>query len=106
MTPFLLWFVARFKKAVKKATHEVRNDQSDIVARGAAGPRIHARGQGVRAAGHSRRGGSGGQPGDRAGRAQGPAREVAPLAHRGRVTVSFCTAFVLWRGASLILAAR
>ncbi len=32
VTPFLLFFVARFKKAVKKATHEVRKHQSDIVA--------------------------------------------------------------------------
>ncbi len=32
MTPFLLLFVMRFKKAVKKATHEVRHRQSDIVA--------------------------------------------------------------------------
>ena len=32
VTPFLLLFVARFKKAVKKATHEVRKRQSDIVA--------------------------------------------------------------------------
>src|SRR5262249_17967830 len=31
-TPFLLLFVMRFKKAVKKATHEVRHRQSDIVA--------------------------------------------------------------------------
>ena len=31
VTPFLLLFVARFKKAVKKATHEVRKRQSDIV---------------------------------------------------------------------------
>src|SRR5262249_59162506 len=31
VTPFLLFFVARFKKAVKKATHEVRLHQSDIV---------------------------------------------------------------------------
>jgi ABC-type multidrug transport system fused ATPase/permease subunit len=32
ITPFLLLFVSRFKKAVKKATHEVRNEQSEIVA--------------------------------------------------------------------------
>jgi subfamily B ATP-binding cassette protein MsbA len=32
VTPFLLWFVSRFKKAVKKATHEVRSNQSDLVA--------------------------------------------------------------------------
>ena len=32
VTPFLLLFVARFKKAVKKATHEVRMHQSDVLA--------------------------------------------------------------------------
>ncbi|QNI33687.1 ABC transporter ATP-binding protein [Alloacidobacterium dinghuense] len=32
ITPFLLLFVSRFKKAVKKATHEVRKDQGEIVA--------------------------------------------------------------------------
>ena len=32
VTPFLLFFVSRFKKAVKKATHEVRKEQSEIVA--------------------------------------------------------------------------
>src|SRR5271156_4676919 len=31
VTPFLLLFVSRFKKAVKKATHEVRKEQSEIV---------------------------------------------------------------------------
>jgi subfamily B ATP-binding cassette protein MsbA len=30
VTPFLLLFVARFKKAMKKATHEVRKDQSNM----------------------------------------------------------------------------
>ena len=32
VTPFLLLFVSRFKKAVKKATREVRKEQSEIVA--------------------------------------------------------------------------
>src|SRR4029077_2228193 len=32
VTPFLLLFVSRFKKAVKTATHEVRKEQSAIVA--------------------------------------------------------------------------
>ncbi|WP_433969034.1 ABC transporter ATP-binding protein [Tunturiibacter gelidiferens] len=32
VTPFLLLFVSRFKKAVKKATREVRREQSEIVA--------------------------------------------------------------------------
>ena len=32
VTPFLLFFVSRFKKAVKKATHQVRKEQAEIVA--------------------------------------------------------------------------
>lgn len=32
VTPFLLLFVSRFKKAVKAATHQVRKEQSEIVA--------------------------------------------------------------------------
>jgi subfamily B ATP-binding cassette protein MsbA len=32
VTPFLLWFVARFKTSVKQATHEVRRNQSDLLA--------------------------------------------------------------------------
>ncbi|MGB6391520.1 MAG: ABC transporter ATP-binding protein [Candidatus Acidiferrales bacterium] len=32
VTPFMLLFVARFKKEVKKATHEVRRQQSNVVA--------------------------------------------------------------------------
>jgi subfamily B ATP-binding cassette protein MsbA len=32
VTPFLLLFVSRFKKAVKKATHQVRKEQSEIAA--------------------------------------------------------------------------
>ena len=30
VTPFLLFFVARFKKSMKKATREVRKDQSNM----------------------------------------------------------------------------
>jgi subfamily B ATP-binding cassette protein MsbA len=32
VTPFMLFFMSRFKKAVKKATREVRKQQSNIVA--------------------------------------------------------------------------
>jgi ABC-type multidrug transport system fused ATPase/permease subunit len=32
VTPFLLLFVVRFNRAVKRATHEVRRHQSDIMA--------------------------------------------------------------------------
>ena len=52
VTPFLLLFVARFKKAVKKATHEVRKRQSDIVGVVQQGLGIGALRQGLRAAGH------------------------------------------------------
>ena len=49
VTPFLLFFVSRFKKAVKKATHEVRKEQSRDRRRGAAGSGVDAGGQGFRA---------------------------------------------------------
>ena len=82
VTPFLLLFVARFKKAVKKATHEVRKHQSDIVAvvqQGLESVRVV---KAFGAAGH--RGGApqGGQPGDGRGGAQGAAGQVAALARR------------------------
>src|SRR5580700_4109083 len=32
VTPFMLFFISRFKKAVKKATHQVRKEESEIVA--------------------------------------------------------------------------
>ena len=80
VTPFLLLFVSRFKKAVKKVTHEVRKQQSDIVAvvqQGLESVRV------VKAFGrqdleqdrHGR-----GQPGDRRRGAQGAAGEVAAVA--------------------------
>ena len=85
VTPFLLLFVMRFKKAVKSATHEVRKRQSDIVAvvqQGLESVRV------VKAFGAA---------GSRAGRAwtrragrtvrrgaQGAAREVAAVAGRQR----------------------
>ena len=43
VTPFLLLFVMRFKKAVKNVTREVRKRQSEIVAVVAAGARLGAR---------------------------------------------------------------
>ena len=51
VTPFLLLFVMRFKKAVKNATRDVRKRQSEIVAVAAAGAGIGALGQRVRPAG-------------------------------------------------------
>jgi subfamily B ATP-binding cassette protein MsbA len=102
VTPFLLFFVSRFKKAVKKATHQVRKEQSEIVAvvqQGLESMRV------VKAFG-------------RQDMEQDELKEVsqatvsAALAARRvksmlspivAVTVALCTAIVLWRGAALIL---
>jgi subfamily B ATP-binding cassette protein MsbA len=103
VTPFLLFFVARFKRAVKKATHEVRKHQSDIVAVVQQGlesmrtVKAYAR-QDLEES-----------------RLRDTSRETVEAALKARriksllspivaVTVSLCTGFVLWRGASLILA--
>jgi ABC-type multidrug transport system fused ATPase/permease subunit len=103
VTPFLLLFVSRFKKAVKKATHEVRKEQADIVAVVQQGLESM---QAVKAFG-------------RQDLEQEQLREVshatvnAALKARSikallspvvTVTVAVCTAVVLWRGAYLILA--
>jgi ABC-type multidrug transport system fused ATPase/permease subunit len=102
VTPFLLLFVARFKKAVKKATHEVRKRQSDIVAvvqQGLESVRS------VKAFGRQDL---------EEGRLQAASMETVQAALKARrvksllspivsVTVSLCVGFVLWRGAGLIL---
>ena len=103
VTPFLLLFVSRFKKAVKKATHEVRKEQADIVAVVQQGLESM---QAIKAFG-------------RQDEEQEQLREVshatvnAALKARSikailspvvTVTVAACTAVVLWRGAYLILA--
>jgi ABC-type multidrug transport system fused ATPase/permease subunit len=102
VTPFLLLFVSRFKRAVKKATHEVRHHQADIVAavqQGLESVRV------VKAFGrqdleqeelsevsHATV--------DAALKARKVKSMLSPVV---TVTVSLCVAFVLWRGASLIL---
>ena len=103
VTPFLLLFVSRFKKAVKKATHEVRKEQADIVEVVQQGLESM---QAIKAFG-------------RQDEEQEQLREVshatvnAALKARSikailspvvTVTVAACTAVVLWRGAYLILA--
>jgi subfamily B ATP-binding cassette protein MsbA len=103
VTPFLLFFVARFKRAVKKATHEVRRRQSDIVAvieQGLESMRT------VKAYARQDLEES---------RLRDASRETVEAALKARriksllspvvaVTVSICIGFVLWRGAWLILA--
>src|SRR6516162_2194209 len=102
VTPFLLFFVSRFKKAVKKATHQVRKEQAEIVAvvqQGLESMRV------VKAF----------------GRQDMKQRELEEVSHATvdaaldarrvksllspivTVIVALCTGVVLWRGAALIL---
>jgi subfamily B ATP-binding cassette protein MsbA len=103
VTPFLLLFVARFKRAVKKATREVRRRESDVVSvlqTGLESMRtVQVFGaQDVEAA--------------RLDQASRATVEAALSARRVKsllspfvaVVVSLCTAVVLWRGAGLIMA--
>jgi subfamily B ATP-binding cassette protein MsbA len=102
ITPFLLLFVTRFKKAVKKATHEVRKRQSDIVGvlqQGLESVRT------VEAFGREE---------TEEKRLDAASMESVKAALKARrvksllspivsMTVALCVAFVLWRGAGLIL---
>ncbi len=102
VTPFLLLFVARFKTAVKKATHEVRKRQSDIVA---------VVQQGLESVRSVKAFGRQDMEESRLGEASMETVQAALKARRIKsllspivaVTVSLCVAFVLWRGAGLIL---
>ena len=103
VTPFLLLFVSRFKKAVKAATHEVRKEQSQIVAVAQQGLESM---QVVKAFGQEKAeekllyNVSEATVG-----AALKARSIkALLSPVVSVTVAICTAIVLWRGAILILA--
>ncbi|MGA8492943.1 MAG: ABC transporter ATP-binding protein [Terriglobales bacterium] len=102
VTPFLLLFVSRFKRSVKKATHEVRHRQADIVAvvqQGLESMRV------VKAFGRQD------LEQEELSEASHATVDAALKARRVKsllspvvaVTVALCTAFVLWRGASLIL---
>jgi ABC-type multidrug transport system fused ATPase/permease subunit len=102
VTPFMLLLVSRFKKAVKKATHEVRKQQSEIVTvveQGLQSMRV------VKAFGRQDL-----EQEDLSEVSKATvlaalkARKVkALLSPIVAVTVSLCTAFVLWRSSSLIL---
>jgi ABC-type multidrug transport system fused ATPase/permease subunit len=102
VTPFLLFFVSRFKKAVKKATHEVRKRQADVVTvvqQGLESVRV------VKAFGRQD------LEEEELGEASKKTVEAALKARRVKsllspvvaVVVSLCTGYVLWRGSSLIL---
>jgi ABC-type multidrug transport system fused ATPase/permease subunit len=102
VTPFLLLFVSRFKKAVKKATHEVRKEQSEIVAVVQQGLESI---QAVKAFGQEKAEQAQLQAVSEATvSAALKARSVkALLSPVVTITVAACTAIVLWRGAALIL---
>jgi ABC-type multidrug transport system fused ATPase/permease subunit len=103
VTPFLLLFVSRFKKAVKKATHEVRKEQSEIVAVVQQGLESM---QVVKAFGQERTEEAlldevSQATVSAALKARGVKALLSPVV---TITVALCTAVVLWRGAALILA--
>ena len=102
VTPFLLLFVTRFKKAVKKATHDVRKEQSEIVAVVQQGLESM---QVVKAFGQEKTEEELLEHVSHATvNAALKARSVkALLSPVVTITVAACTAIVLWRGAALIL---
>ena len=102
VTPFLLLFVMRFKKAVKKAQHQVRIHQADIVSvaqEGLESVRV-IKAYGRQDLEESRMADVSQATVDAALKARRVKSLLSPVV---TVVVSLCTAFVLWRGASLIV---
>ncbi len=102
-TPFLLLFVARFNRAVKKATHEVRKHQAEIVAvvqEGLESVRV------VKAYGREDREEENLSAVSRATVDSAlKARQIkAVLSPVVAVVAAICTGIVLWRGTALVLA--
>jgi len=102
VTPFMLLIISRFKKAIKKATKEVRKEQSKIVAvvqQGLESMKV------VKAFGRQDLEQEELSEVSKATvEAALKARRVkALLAPMVNVIVALCTAFVLWRSSSLIL---
>ncbi|HEY3093824.1 MAG TPA: ABC transporter ATP-binding protein [Vicinamibacterales bacterium] len=103
ITPVLLLFVARFKKAVKTATREVRRRESDIVAVLQASLEAMRTVQAF--SGEEIEEARLGEVSQATVRAALSARRIKSLlAPTIAVVVSICTAIVVWRGAGLILA--
>jgi ABC-type multidrug transport system fused ATPase/permease subunit len=103
ITPFLLMFVTRFKKAIKDVTRLVRVRQSEIVAVVQEGlgsmrevtafGRQDLEGAHMEAASHATV--------EAALKARSVKSMLSPVVS---IVVAFCTAIVLWRGTSLIVA--
>jgi len=102
VTPFLLLFVARFKKAMKKATREVRKDQSNM---------FTVLQQGLESIRSVNAFGRQDFEEDRLKKASQETVDAALKARRVKsalspivtIIVSVCTALVLWGGADLVL---
>jgi ABC-type multidrug transport system fused ATPase/permease subunit len=102
VTPFLLLFVSRFKKMVKKATHEVRLHQADIVSvvqEGLESVRV-VKAYGREALEDTRLSEVSREAVDAALAARRVKSLLSPIVS---TVVALCTAVVLWRGAALIL---
>ncbi len=101
VTPFLLLFVARFKKVMKKATHEVRMDQSNMLAvlqQGLESIRaVNAFGRQELEESRLTKVSM-----ETVGAALKARRVKSVLSPVITITVSFCTALVLWQGTSLV----
>jgi ABC-type multidrug transport system fused ATPase/permease subunit len=103
LTPFLLLFVARLNRAVKRATHEVRHHQSDIVAvvqQGLESIRV-VNAFGRQQLEESRLYGVSQATVDAALKARRVKSLLSPVV---TLVVALCTGFVLWRGTALVLA--
>jgi ABC-type multidrug transport system fused ATPase/permease subunit len=103
ITPFMLLLVSRFKKAVKKATREVRKEQSKIVSvveQGLQSMRV------VKAFGRQDLAEEElAQVSEATVEAALKARRIkALLSPIVAITVAVCTAIVLWKGSALIIA--
>ena len=103
VTPFILLFVSRFKKAVKKATHEVRKQQSNVVAvveQGLESMRV-VKAFGRQDLAQAELGSASRATVDAALKARRIKALLSPVV---AVAVSLCVSVVLWRGSALILA--
>jgi subfamily B ATP-binding cassette protein MsbA len=102
VAPFLLFFVARFKKAMKKATHEVRRDQSNmfiVLQKGLESIRaVNAFGRQDYEEGRLKK--ISDETVHAALKAKRVKSVISPVV---AITVAVCTSFVLWRGADLVL---
>jgi ABC-type multidrug transport system fused ATPase/permease subunit len=103
ITPFMLLLVSRFKKTVKKATHQVRKEQSkivEVVEQGLQSMRV-TKAFGRQELAEAQLAAVSQATVDASLKARRIKALLSPIV---AVTVSLCTAFVLYRGSSLILA--